>query len=105
MMMRYAPFISALGNKHSEARWARHRLALYHPRKCVKASDHDSTIVDYDCVPFVNRVFVSGSFCGHEILYDRLSSLGDNGTDGSEKDRIRTIVFGDGLWVVGVKCG
>ena len=85
MMMRYAPFISALGDKHSEARWPRHRLAIYHPRKRVKASDYDSTIVDYDRAPFVNRVLVAGSFCRREILYDRLRSLGHNGTDSSEK--------------------
>ena len=61
--MRYAPFISALGDKHREARWARHCLALYHPRKRVKAGDYDSAIVDCDCAPFVNRVFIAGSFC------------------------------------------
>ena len=96
MMMRYAPFISALGDKHGEARWTRHRLAIYHPGKRVKTSDFDRVIVDYDCAPFVNRVFVAGSFCGREIRYDRLSALGHNGTDGSEKNCIRTIVLGFG---------
>jgi hypothetical protein len=55
--------------------------------------------------PFVNCVFVAGSFCGREISYDCLSPLGDNGTDSSEKDRIRTIVLGDGLWFISVKRG
>jgi hypothetical protein len=39
MMVRYAPFTSALGDKHGEARWSRYRFALYHPGKCVKAGD------------------------------------------------------------------
>jgi hypothetical protein len=76
MMMRYAPFTSALGDKHGEARWTRYRFALYHPGKRVKAGDFDSVIVDYDCAPFVNRVFVAGSFCGREISYDRLLRMG-----------------------------
>jgi len=105
MMMRYAPYTSALGDKHGEARWTRYRLALHDPGKRVKAGDFDSLIVDYDCAPFVNRVFVAGSFCGREISYDRLSSLGYNGTDSSEKNRIRTIVLGDGLWIVATICG
>ena len=103
-MMRYAPFTSALGDKHGEARWARYRLALYHTSKRVKAGDYDSVIIDFYCAPFVNRILVAGSFCGREILYDRLSPLGDNGTDSSEKNCIRTIVLGDGLWIIGVKC-
>lgn len=103
MMMRYAPFASALGDKHGEARWARYRFALCHPGKRVKACDYDRGIVDCDCATFVNRVFVAGPFCGREIFYDRLSPLGDNRTDSSEKDCIRTIVFRDGLWIIGVK--
>ena len=99
-MMRYAPFTSALGNKHGEARWTRYRLALYHPGKRVKAGDDDSVIVDYDCAPFINRILVAGSFCGREISYDCLSSLGYNGTDSSEKNCIRPIVLGDGLWII-----
>jgi hypothetical protein len=53
MMMRYAPFTSALCDQHGEARWAGSRFALYHPGKRVKASDDDSTIVDYDCAAFI----------------------------------------------------
>ena len=56
-MMRYAPFISALGDKHGEARRTRYRLALHHPGKRVKASDDDSVLVDYDVfmnVPMLN---------------------------------------------------
>src|SRR5713226_2529891 len=105
MMMRYAPSTSALGDKHREARWSRYRLALHHPGKRIKASDLDSLIVDYDCASFVNRVFVAGSFCGREISYDRLSPLGHNGADSSEKDRIRTIVLGDGLWIIAAISG
>jgi hypothetical protein len=84
MMMSYAPFIAALRDQHGEARWTRHRLALCHPYKGVKAGDDDSSVVDYDCAPFVNRVLVTGSFYWREIGYDRLSSLGYNGTDSSE---------------------
>jgi len=104
MMMRYAPFISTLGDKHSEARWTRYRLALYHPGKRVKASDFDGVIVDCDGAPFVNCVLIAGSFCGRKILYYRLSSFGHNRTDSSEKDCIRTIVLGNGLWIIAVKC-
>ena len=86
MMMCYAPFTPTLGDKHGEARWTRYSLALYHPSKCVKACDFDGVIADYDCAPFVNRVFVAGSFCGREIGYDRLSPLGYNGTNSSEKN-------------------
>ena len=75
MMMRYAPFASALRRKHGEARWTRYRFAVHHPGKRVEASDLNSVIVDRDCAPFVNRVFVAGSFCWREISYDRLSSL------------------------------
>ena len=46
MMVRYAPFTIALGDKHGEARWGRYRLALYHPGKCVKAGNYSSVIVD-----------------------------------------------------------
>src|SRR5450759_3634794 len=105
MMMRYAPFTSALGDKHGEARWTRYRFALYHPGKRVKAGDFDSVIVDYDCAPFVNRVFVARSFCGREISYDRLSSLGNNGTDSSKENCIWTIILGDSLWIIGAICG
>ncbi len=62
MMMRYAPFTSALGDKHGEARWGRYLFALYHPGKRVKAGDFDGVIVDCDCASFVDRVFVAGSF-------------------------------------------
>src|SRR5450759_1353502 len=103
MMMRYAPFTSVFGDKHGETRWTRYRLALDHPGKRVKTGDYDSTIVDYDCSPFVNRVLVAGSFCGCEILYDRLSPLGHNRTDSSEKNRIWPIVLGDGLWIISAK--
>jgi hypothetical protein len=68
MMMRYAPFTSAPCDKHSEARGTRYWLALYHPGKRVKAGDDDSSIVDYDCTPLINRVFVAGSFCWREII-------------------------------------
>src|SRR5665647_2604078 len=105
MMMRDAPFTSALGDKHGEGRWTRHRFALYHPGKRVKASDCDGVIVDCDRAAFVNRVLVAGSFCGRKIFYYRLSPFGHNRTDGSEKDRIRTIVLGDGLWIIAVECG
>src|SRR6516165_3142404 len=105
MMMRYAPFTSALCDQHGEARWARCRLTFYHSGKRVKAGDHDSSIVDYDCAPFVNRVLVAGSFCWREISYDRLSSLGHNGTDSSEKDCIRPIVTSDSLWIIAAICG
>jgi len=84
-MMRYAPPTSTLGDKHGEARWTRYRLALHHSGKRVKTGDFNSVIVDYDCAPFVNRVFVAGSFCGCEISYDRLSPLGNNGTDSSRR--------------------
>jgi hypothetical protein len=79
MMMRNAPFTSALGDKHGEARWTWYRFAVYHPGKRVKAGNLDSIIADRDCAPFIDRVFVAGSFCGRKIGYDRLSALGDNG--------------------------
>jgi hypothetical protein len=47
MMMRYAPFISTLGDKHGETRWGRNWFAIDHPSKSVKASDHDCATVDY----------------------------------------------------------
>jgi len=72
-MMRYAPFISALGDKHGETRWARYQFAVDDPSKSVEASDHHGVIVDYDCVPFINRILVTGSFGGCEISHDRLS--------------------------------
>jgi hypothetical protein len=105
MMMRYAPFTSALGDKHSEARRTRYRFAFYHPGKRVKAGDFNGVIVDCDCAPFINRVLVAGSFCRRKIPYYLLSPFGDNRTDSSEKDRIRTIIFGDGLRIIAVKCG
>ena len=101
MMMRYAPFISPLGDKHGEARWARNRFAIDHPSESVKASDHDGVIVDYDCAPFINRILVTGSFGGREISYDRLGPLGNNRADSSEKNCIRPIVLGDDFWIVG----
>jgi hypothetical protein len=104
MMMRYAPFTSALDEKHGEARWTWYRLALYHSGKGVKASNYDGVIVDYNCSPFVNRVLVACSLSGREILYDRLSPLGHNGADSSEKNRIRPIVIGDGFRIVGAVC-
>ena len=104
-MMRYAPFTSALGNKHGEARWTRYRFAVHHPGERVKAGDLNRVIVDCDCATFVNGVFVAGSFYGRKIGYDRLSPLGNNGTDSSEKDRIRTIVLGDSLRIIAVICG
>ena len=104
-MMRYTPVTSALGDKHGEARRTRYRFALYHPGKRVKARDFDGAIVDWDCAPFVNRVLVAGSFCGRKILYYRLGPFGHNRTDSSEKDRIRTIALGNGLRIIGVKCG
>jgi hypothetical protein len=64
MMMRYAPFATALRRQHGEARWSRYRFAVHHPGKRVKAGDLNSVIVDCDCAPFVNRVFVAGSFVG-----------------------------------------
>jgi hypothetical protein len=75
MMMRNAPFATALRRKHGEARWTRYRFAVHHPGKRVKAGDLNSVIVDCDCAPFVNRVFVAGSFCRRKIVYDRLSPL------------------------------
>src|SRR6266568_7061027 len=105
MMMRYAPFASAPRDKHGEARWGRYLFALYHPGKRVKAGDFDGVIVDCDCASFVDRVFIAGSFYGRKIGYDRLSPLGDNGTDSSEKNRIRTIVLGNGLWFISVQRG
>jgi hypothetical protein len=104
MVMRYAPFTSALGDKHGEARWSRYCLAVYHSSKRVKAGNFDGAIVDYDCTPFINRILVAGSFCRREISYDRLSPLGNNGTDSSEKNRIRAIVLGDSLWIVAAIC-
>src|SRR5215469_7959829 len=73
MMMRYAPFIAALGDKHGETRWARNWFAIDHPSKSVKASDHDGVIIDNDCAPFINGIPVTGSFGGREISRDRLS--------------------------------
>src|SRR6516162_656457 len=104
MMMRYAPFTSALGDQHGEARGTRYRLALHHPSKRVKAGDYDGIIVDYDCAPFINRIFVASSLYGREVLYNRLRPLGHNGTDGSEKNRIGPIVIGDSLWIIGAVC-
>jgi hypothetical protein len=46
MMMRYAPFISPLGDKHGESRWARNWFAIDHPSKGVEAGDHDCVIAD-----------------------------------------------------------
>ena len=101
--MRYAPFVSTLGNKHREARWTRDCFALYHPGKRVKASDFDGGVVDCDGAPFVNCVLVAGSFGGRKILYYRLSSFGHNRTDRSEKNCIWPIVAGDGLRVITAK--
>jgi hypothetical protein len=61
MMMRYAPFISALGDEHGEARWPRNWLAVDYPSKGVKTGDHDGVIVDYDCTPFINRILVTAA--------------------------------------------
>ena len=72
-MVRYAPFTSALCDKHSETRWTRHCLAIYHSGKSVKAGYYDSIIIDYNRAPFVYHVFVAGSLCGREISYDCLS--------------------------------
>ncbi len=80
VVMRYTPFISALSDKHGEARWSRRRFTLHHPGKRVKASDHDSVIVDCDCTPFVNRILVSTALEGREISYNCLSTFGHNGT-------------------------
>ena len=101
MMMRYAPFLSPLGDKHGEARWARNRFAIDHPSESVKASDHDGVIVDYDCAPFINRILVTGSFGGREISYDRLGPLGNNRADSSEKNCIVPIALADDFWIVG----
>ena len=69
-MMRYAPFASALGDKHGEARWTRYRFAIYHSGKRVEAGDFDGAIVDCDCAPFVNRVRSMGrcNFSGAGLL-------------------------------------
>jgi hypothetical protein len=68
MMMRYAPFTSALDDKHGEARGTWYQFALYHSGKRVKASNNDSIIVDYNCAPFFNRVLVACSLNGREVL-------------------------------------
>src|SRR5262252_3722788 len=54
MMMRYAPIISALGDKHGESRWARNRFAIDNASKSIKACDHNGAIVDDDCAPFID---------------------------------------------------
>src|SRR6516164_1414027 len=84
MMMRYAPFIPTLGDKHGETRWGRNRFAIDHPSKSVKTSDHYCVLVDYDCAPFINRIFVTGSFGGREISHDRLGPLGNHRADSAE---------------------
>jgi hypothetical protein len=61
VMMPYTPFISALGDKHGEARWPRNWFAIDHPSKSVKTSDDDGILVDYDCAPFVNRILVAAA--------------------------------------------
>jgi hypothetical protein len=61
MMMRYAPFISPLGDKHGETRWAGNWFAIDHPSKSVEASDHHCVIVDYDRAPLINRILITGS--------------------------------------------
>ena len=104
MMMRYAPSFPRLVTSMVKRDGPGTGLPSHHPGKRVKAGDDDSVVVDYDCAPFVNRVLVAGSFCGREISYDCLSPFGNNGTDSSEKNCIRTIVLGDGLWIIGAKC-
>src|SRR6516225_9640479 len=84
MMMRYAPFIPTLGYKHGETRWGGNRFAIDHPSKSVKTSDHYCVLVDYDCAPFINRIFVTGSFGGREISHDRLGPLGNHRADSAE---------------------
>src|SRR6516164_7283736 len=101
MMMRYAPFISALGDKHGESRWGLNWFAIDHPSKSVKASDHNCVIVDYDCAPFINCILVTGSFGGREISHNRLSPLGNNRANSAEKNRIGPIVLGDAFRIVG----
>src|SRR6516165_7764598 len=101
MMMCYAPFISALGDKHGESRWARNRFAIDHPGKSIKACDHNGAIVDDDCAPFINCILVTATFCGREISDNRLSSLGNNGADSPEKNCIGPIGLGDSFWIVG----
>ena len=46
-MVRYAPFTSALGDKHGVTRWTRYRLSLYHPSERLKPRNHDGLIVDF----------------------------------------------------------
>jgi len=103
-MMRYAPFTSAPGNEHGEAGWGRHWFAVYHPGKRVEAGNKHGVIVNADCASFVDCVLVPASFCRRKIRYDCLSPLGDNGTDSSEKNRIGTIILGNGLWIITAIC-
>jgi len=55
------PFITALCDQHGEAGWPRHRLAVLHPSKFVKAGDYYSVVAEYDGVPFLNSVLVSST--------------------------------------------
>ncbi len=52
MVMSNTPFISALDDQHSEARWGRHRIAILHPGKLVKAGDHYGVVTE----PLVRHV-------------------------------------------------
>jgi hypothetical protein len=96
-MVRYAPFISALGDKHGESRWARDRFAVDRPSKGIKAGDHNGVIVD-DCAPFIDRIFVTGSFGRRKIGQDRFTPFGNNRADGSEKNCVGPIVLRDVFW-------
>ncbi len=62
--MRYAPFISALGDKHGKSRRPRNWFVIDHPSKSVKTGDYDRVIVDYDCAPFINRILLPLPFKG-----------------------------------------
>ena len=60
--MSDTPFTADLGNKHGKTRWPRHRLAVLHPGKFVKAGDYHSVVTEYDGVPFLESVLVSTAF-------------------------------------------
>src|SRR5713226_1107240 len=59
MVMSYMPFSVAFYDQHSEARWCGHRLALLHPGKLVKASNHDSVVTQHDGPSFTDRVLIA----------------------------------------------
>ena len=59
MVMSDTPFTTALCDQHGEARRPRHRLAVLHPGKFVKAGDQNSVVTKHNGVPFLDDILVA----------------------------------------------